>query len=71
MARLSNMPPINISTEELQRWGEKWLLDRNIDAEEEALNELSQLEENMRNAQTDRKQEAIQRKIYKLDVISK
>jgi len=67
MARLSNMPPINISTEELQRWGEKWLLDSNIDAEEEAHNKLSQLKEDMHNTQIDHKQKAIQKKIEKLN----
>ncbi len=67
MARLSSMPPINISIDELQEWGKKWLLDRNIDAEEEANNELLQLKEDILNAQTEKKQKALQKKIDKLE----
>ncbi len=67
MARLSHMPQIIISEEELREWGEKWRLGINIDAQEIAESELAQLREDLHQTENSRKQRSIQRKIEKIE----
>lgn len=66
MAKLSNMPRIEVSTEELQRWGSKWLLNTNVDVEELTIEEIESLTLELDDNPAAARRRSIQNKITKL-----
>ena len=68
MAKLSPMPPIDISIDILNQWGTRWLMDTNQEAEELLNNQIDSLVERLTTEElTTKKTASLERKIQTLE----